>query len=100
VILEPPTRCAALLHARPVALGQVVDHVLVPHTADHEQDTRLGFLKTDAWFCYAAQCPMVVGRIIVYRGTGHVTCVTRLSLPHRFGPPSGAAFSTSTLADE
>ncbi len=32
-----------------------------------------GFLNTRGWFCSKSQCPMVVGRTIVYRDTGHIT---------------------------
>jgi peptidoglycan/LPS O-acetylase OafA/YrhL len=32
-----------------------------------------GFLKTRGWFCFEYQCPMVVGRTVVYRDTGHIT---------------------------
>ena len=42
------------------------------------------FLNTQAWFCYEAQCPMVVGRIIVYRDTGHVTLPYMLQLAAPF----------------
>ena len=34
---------------------------------------RFGFLNTRGWFCSQFQCPMVVGGIIVYRDTGHIT---------------------------
>jgi hypothetical protein len=39
-----------------------------------------GFLKTRGWFCYGYQCPMVVGRTIVYRDTGHITQAYALQL--------------------
>jgi peptidoglycan/LPS O-acetylase OafA/YrhL len=42
------------------------------------------FLNTKGWFCYASQCPMVVGRTIVYRDTGHVTLPYMLQLAAPF----------------
>jgi len=32
-----------------------------------------GFINTSGWFCFQRQCPMVVGRTIVYTDTGHIT---------------------------
>ena len=32
-----------------------------------------GFMNGRGWFCYESQCPMVVGRTVVYRDTGHIT---------------------------
>jgi hypothetical protein len=31
------------------------------------------FLNSRGWFCFEHQCPMVIGRTIVYRDTGHIT---------------------------
>ena len=44
-----------------------------------------GFLSSRGWFCYQSVCPMVVGRTIVYRDTGHIssTYAHRLDLPFR-----------------
>jgi peptidoglycan/LPS O-acetylase OafA/YrhL len=38
------------------------------------------FLKTRGWFCYQHECPMVVGRRIVYRDTAHITKTYALAL--------------------
>jgi peptidoglycan/LPS O-acetylase OafA/YrhL len=44
-----------------------------------------GFLKTRGWFCYRNQCPMVIGRTIVYLDTNHLTIeyAQRLAEPFR-----------------
>jgi hypothetical protein len=39
-----------------------------------------GFLKTRGWFCYQRQCPMDVGKAIVYRDLGHITQTYALAL--------------------
>jgi peptidoglycan/LPS O-acetylase OafA/YrhL len=33
----------------------------------------LGFIDTTGWFCYEAQCPLVIGNIIAYRDDNHLT---------------------------
>jgi hypothetical protein len=49
------------------------------------QARHFGFLKTRGWFCYQNECPMVVGRTIVYRDGGHITpeYVLKLAAPFR-----------------
>ena len=42
------------------------------------------FLDTRGWFCFEDQCPMVVGRTIVYRDTGHITKPYALELAEPF----------------
>ena len=32
-----------------------------------------GYFRTRGWFCAGDQCPMVIGRTVVYRDRGHVT---------------------------
>jgi hypothetical protein len=41
--------------------------------ADIARFNHLGFLDTRGWFCWDGDCPMVIGRTIAYRDTGHVT---------------------------
>ncbi len=45
---------------------------------------RFDILKTRGWFCYQSQCPMVVGRTVVYRDTGHITEPYALELASPF----------------
>jgi len=45
---------------------------------------RFGFIKTRGWFCFESQCPMVIGRTIVYRDTGHLTRAYALDLAEPF----------------
>jgi peptidoglycan/LPS O-acetylase OafA/YrhL len=47
---------------------------------------RRGFsvLPTRGWFCFENQCPMVVGRTIVYRDQGHITEAYGLALAGPF----------------
>jgi hypothetical protein len=33
----------------------------------------LGFIDTTGWFCYEAQCPLVIGNVIAYRDDNHLT---------------------------
>jgi peptidoglycan/LPS O-acetylase OafA/YrhL len=42
------------------------------------------FLGTRGWFCYQSECPMVVGRRIAYRDTGHITKTYALALRAAF----------------
>lgn len=44
----------------------------------------IGFLSTRGWFCSGYQCPMVVGRTVVYRDTGHITRPYALALVPAF----------------
>ena len=46
---------------------------------------RAGYLDTRGWFCDGFMCPFVVGHIIVYRDTGHVTqtYAKQLAVPFR-----------------
>ena len=41
---------------------------------------RFGFIMTRGWFCFESQCPMVIGRTIAYRDTGHLTKAYALDL--------------------
>ena len=45
----------------------------------------VGYIDTGGWFCFEYQCPMVIGRIIVYRDLGHITATYAqdLSAPFR-----------------
>jgi peptidoglycan/LPS O-acetylase OafA/YrhL len=52
-----------------------------------------GFLATRAWFCVKYECPMVVGRTVVYRDTGHITPPYALALT----APFRAAFRRCVL---
>jgi peptidoglycan/LPS O-acetylase OafA/YrhL len=52
-----------------------------------------GFLATRGWFCVKYECPMVVGRTVVYRDTGHITRPYALGLV----PPFRAAFRRCVL---
>jgi hypothetical protein len=42
------------------------------------------FLGTRGWFCYQSECPMVIGRRIAYRDTGHITKTYALALRAAF----------------
>ncbi len=33
----------------------------------------LGFIDTTGWFCYQAECPLVIGNIVAYRDDSHLT---------------------------
>lgn len=52
-----------------------------------------GFLNTRGWFCFDYQCPMVVGRTIVYRDKNHITVPYALQL----AAPFRAAFRRCIL---
>jgi hypothetical protein len=45
----------------------------------------VAYVDTRGWFCLEFECPMVIGRTIVFRDTGHVTkaYAERLALPFR-----------------
>jgi hypothetical protein len=50
------------------------------------------FLSSRGWFCFEYQCPMVIGRTIVYRDTGHITRTPR-RWSRRSRPRSSDAFA-------
>lgn len=47
--------------------------VFINSLAKLARTERFGFLKTRGWFCYQSECPIVVGRRIVYPDLGHIT---------------------------
>jgi peptidoglycan/LPS O-acetylase OafA/YrhL len=42
------------------------------------------YIATRGWFCFESQCPMVVGRTVVYRDTGHLTKAYAVDLAEPF----------------
>jgi SGNH domain-containing protein len=42
------------------------------------------FLDTWKWFCYQGLCPMVVGQIVAYRDSSHITATYTFSLREPF----------------
>jgi peptidoglycan/LPS O-acetylase OafA/YrhL len=82
VIEDPPARDRAALDcllARGATLGSCAFRVTPAETVAYAsvrreaQAARARYVRTLRWFCARALCPTVVGTIITYRDTSHIT---------------------------
>jgi peptidoglycan/LPS O-acetylase OafA/YrhL len=86
-IAKQPVDCLLARHAtmRTCTTKWTADHFgFTNGLAKLATTNGFGFLKTRGWFCYQFECPMVVGRRIVYRDTGHITKTYALALTAAF----------------
>ncbi len=58
----------------------------------------IGFIDTTGWFCYQAQCPLVIGSIVAYRDDNHLTPTYSSALSGAFRAAFNGAIGPGKVA--
>jgi hypothetical protein len=86
--VDPPTCLSA--HPQSILACSMPEHVAINAdflAADHAvvARTRVGFIDPTTWACPSDPCPPVIGNLLVYRDSGHLTATFAASLSGRLG---------------
>ena len=99
---DPPAKSSATLDcllARDATLGSCAFRVMASEEETYASVRRearaahTGYVPTLRWFCVRGLCPAVVGTIVTYRDTTHITATYARQLARPFGAALAAAIS-------
>ncbi len=107
IIGDPPTRannpvdCLLAPNATLAGCSRELTQYETAITGEVSQmatSDRLGFIDTTGWFCFEAQCPLVIGNIIAYRDDNHLTPIYATALSGAFRAAFNAIIGPSKQA--
>jgi hypothetical protein len=80
---QQPVDCLLSAHASPANCSEAIAPAqpdITNAVAQLAGYDKVGFIDTTGWFCYDAQCPLVVGNLITYRDDTHVSQIYAAAL--------------------